>query len=237
MLSIVLPAYNEEKRIPGSLQKMIYYLNNSNYLYEIIVVDDGSTDHTLEVATAAAAACKNFKIIQNKTNRGKGYAVKTGVLQSKGEIILFSDTDLSTPIEELPKLLKYLQEGYDIAIGSRALPESEVRLHQARGREGMGRIFNFLVQALVIEGIQDTQCGFKCFKRQAAEAIFQKQRLNGFSFDVEILYLARKLGYRIAEVPVVWSNSKETKVSILRDPLYMLMDLLKIRYFNFMGLY
>ncbi|HWP48987.1 MAG TPA: dolichyl-phosphate beta-glucosyltransferase [Candidatus Limnocylindrales bacterium] len=237
MLSIVLPAYNEEKRIPGSLQKMIQYLNNSDYLYEIIVVDDGSTDHTLEVATAAATACKNFKIIQNKTNRGKGYAVKTGVLQSKGEIILFSDTDLSTPIEELPKLLKYLQEGYDIAIGSRALPESEVRLHQARGREGMGRIFNFLVQALVIEGIRDTQCGFKCFKRQAAEAIFQKQRLNGFSFDVEILYLARKLGYRIAEVPVVWLNSKETKVSILRDPLYMLMDLLKIRYFDFMGLY
>jgi dolichyl-phosphate beta-glucosyltransferase len=237
MLSVILPAYNEEKRIPGSLHKIVHYLNNSGYMYEIIVVDDGSTDHTLEVATAAAAACKNFRIIQNKTNRGKGYSVKTGVLQSKGDIILFSDTDLSTPIEELPKLLKCLEEGYDIAIGSRALPESEIRLHQARGREGMGRIFNFLVQALVIEGIQDTQCGFKCFKRRAAEAVFQRQRLTGFSFDVEILYLAKKLGYRIAEVPVVWSNSKETKVSILKDPLRMLLDLLKIRYFDFRGLY
>jgi dolichyl-phosphate beta-glucosyltransferase len=227
-LSIVLPAYNEEGRLEVSLPRILQYLSAKRWAYEIVVVDDGSSDRTSEIARARLDGVPH-EIVRNEPNRGKGYSVKRGVLDAKGRYVLFSDTDLSTPIEESEKLIEALDRGADVAIGSRALRESRIEKHQPWRREILGKLFNRFLQILVMPGIEDTQCGFKCFRREAVEPIFSRQTLDGWAFDVEILFIARRLGYRIAEVPVRWINSEVTKVNALADGMRMVLDALRVR--------
>ncbi|PIU68690.1 MAG: glycosyl transferase [Armatimonadetes bacterium CG07_land_8_20_14_0_80_40_9] len=228
-LSIVIPAYNEEKRIGDSLRKIKEYLNKESYSYEIIVVDDGSKDETVKKVEDITKEWEDIYVLKNEKNQGKGYSVRRGILSAKGEYILFSDADLSTPIEEVERLINFLKEGYDLAIGSRALKDSKIRIHQPYYRELMGRFFNFFVQVLLFKGIKDTQCGFKVFRREVAKELFSQQKIDGFSFDVEILYLAHKFNYKIKEVPVVWLNSKVSRVNPLKHSLQMFKELLRIR--------
>ncbi len=229
-LSIIIPAYNEERRIASTLTKILNYLSDRDYTWEIILVDDGSTDRTLYKAREVIRD-ERLIIIENPVNHGKGYSVKKGILASKGEILLFSDADLSTPIEEMDKMLSWIEKGYDIVIGSRALPDSIIELPQAWHRQTMGKIFNLLVHTVVLKGFKDTQCGFKCFKREGALKIFNLQRITGFAFDVEILLIARKFGFNIKEVPVRWMNSPESKVHIIKGSLSMLIELFKMWYY------
>jgi|LQYC01.1.fsa_nt_gi dolichyl-phosphate beta-glucosyltransferase len=228
-LSVVIPAYNEAERIGDTLRKIHKYLLTRNYRSEVIVVDDGSTDSTRLVVKKIAREIPLVRLLENGVNRGKGYSVRAGVLNSQGKIILFSDADLSTPIQEVDNLGDWLGMGYDIAIGSRALPGSEILVRQPRPRELMGKTFNRLVQLLTVSGIRDTQCGFKLFKKEAAKDLFEKQTIWGFGFDVEILFMASKNGYRIKEVPIKWINSPDSRVSIMKDSFTMLCDLVRIR--------
>src|SRR5262249_18035052 len=229
-LSVVIPAYNEEGRIGDTLDRILGYLARQTYDAEIIVVDDGSRDGTAEIVTRAGGKAPPVQLLRNSRNRGKGFSVRVGFLRARGEYVLFSDADLSTPIEEVAKLLGALAGPYDIAIASRALPGSRILVHQMPHREHMGRAFNFLVQALLLPGIRDTQCGFKCFASEAALAICGRMTLERFGFDVEMLYLARLLGYRVRELPVVWRNSPQTRVRLVRDSVSMLCDLVRIRW-------
>lgn len=228
-LSIVIPAYNEEKRIGRTLRKISEYLMEKGYPHEIIVVDDGSTDGTSELVREIAQEVPCIRLLENNSNRGKGYSVRKGVLSSKGQLIIFSDADLSTPIEELDKLKVWIETGHNIAIGSRALPESEILLPQPWYRQCMGKIFNRLVRLLAATEIKDTQCGFKLFMGKVARSLFEKQTIDGFGFDAELLYIAKKSGYTVREVPVRWINSPDSRVNILRDPFLMLRDLIIMR--------
>jgi dolichyl-phosphate beta-glucosyltransferase len=232
-ISVVIPAYNEEKRIKTTLEKILRYLDKNKFDYELIVVDDCSADNTIN----AVKSFKNSKIriLKNNENMGKGYSVKRGVLASSKENILFSDADLSTPIEELDKFLEYTNNN-DIIIASRNLKESNIALKQPFFRSSLGKIFPFFVNLFVLKGIKDTQCGFKLFK-SSAKKIFEKQKLNRFAFDVEILYLAEKSGLRIKELPVRWINSEGSKVNPLKDPISMFYDLIKIKINEIKGKY
>jgi dolichyl-phosphate beta-glucosyltransferase len=229
-LSVIIPAYNEEQRLAETLRVIHAYLRRQRYQAEIIVVDDGSQDGTASIVRAFNGCLPPIYLLQNGRNRGKGFSVRQGFLRARGEYLLFSDADLSTPIEEVEKLFAVLREPCDIAIGSRALRGSCVEVHQPWYREHMGRLFNVFVQALAVPGIWDTQCGFKCFRREAALAICQRMAAEGFGFDVEMLYLARRLGYRVREVPVVWRNSPQTRVRVWRDSVAMMGDLLRVRW-------
>ncbi len=232
-LSIVIPAYNEEKRIGTSLTKISGYLKKRYDDFEIIVVDDGSNDMTLNLLSEFSQKIPNFIVLKNEINYGKGFSVKKGVLRSRGEIILFSDADMSTPIEEIDKLIGWLKKGYQMSIGSRALPESKIKRYSAWYRQFMGKAFNRIIRLILNLDYQDTQCGFKCFKRDAAFEIFNSMKLNGFSFDVEILFIAKNLGIKVKEVPVCWYNSPESKVKIVRDSSKMLWDVIKLRFDSF----
>jgi dolichyl-phosphate beta-glucosyltransferase len=237
-LSIVIPAYNEEERIAKSLNEISGYLQKKEYTYEIIVVDDGSLDSTGDLVSSISRNNGNIRVLRNDVNRGKGYSVKRGVLASTGEYVLFLDADLPVPIEEVESLLEWLRSGYEIAIGSKRLRDSKSLIEQPLYRRLMGRIFNILLQLFIIRGIKDTQCGFKCFRREAADMIFPKQLIEGFCFDVELLYLAKKWGISIKETPVKWTNrDTETTVRILRDSIRMFLDLFKIRINYWMGKY
>ena len=228
-LSVVIPAYNEETRIERTLQRVVEYLNGRGETYEILVVSDGSTDATESIVQRFAQAHPQVQLLAYQPNRGKGYAVRYGILRARGERVLFSDADLATPIEELEKLEPYLDKGYPIAIGSRPLRESQLVVRQPFYREMAGRAFNKVVQLLAVRGIHDTQCGFKLFTRAAAQDIFSRCRLNGFSFDFEALFYAQRLGYPIAEVPIRWMHQEGSKVRLLRDGLRMLRDLVWLR--------
>lgn len=228
-LSIVIPAYNEEAVIKETLKKVAEYLEGRYPSYEIIVVCDGCKDNTANVAGEAAKANHKIRALDRKNNMGKGFSVRQGCLEAKGNYVIFTDADLSTPIDEIEKLLKWLEAGYDIAIGSRALKESDIQIRQPWYRETMGKIFNLFVQAIAVKGISDTQCGFKGFKRDAAMQVFQLQTINGYGFDVELLYIAGRLGYRIKEIPVRWLNRMASRVNPLVHPVQMLYDLIKIR--------
>jgi dolichyl-phosphate beta-glucosyltransferase len=236
-LSVVIPAYNEEKRIEGALNEIVAYLKSKPFRSEVIVVNDGSSDRTCDTAKAILNGFDASQIISRTENRGKGYSVREGMLKAGGEIILFSDADLSTPIQEFEKLAEWIQKGYDIAIGSRAIEGANIIIHQRWLRERMGLIFNIFVRAIALRGLKDTQCGFKCFKRKTAQDVFTRQTIQDFGFDVECLFIARSLGYRIKEVPVQWSNSPRSKVSVFSDPIKMLLDLLRIRLNHILGRY
>jgi len=233
-LSLVIPAYNEKKRIGGSLRRVAAYLGRQSYEFEVIVVDDGSTDGTASIVTASLPTAR---LISYTPNRGKGHAVKTGMLQAQGAYRMFYDADGSTPIEELEKLWPRFDDGADVVIGSRSLPESDVRVRQHWVREYMGRTFNVFVKLLVLRGFVDTQCGFKGFTAKSAEILFSRQTRNGFSFDAELLYIAKKHGQRIDEIPVRWLNSPASSVKTITDSLRMLRDLLVIRLNDLTGKY
>ncbi len=225
-LSIIIPAYNEEKRIGDSLDKILKFLAGFDYTFEIIVVDDGSSDGTSDIVNKYG---NNIHLISQPGNMGKGAAVRAGMLAAKGELRVFSDADLSTPIHELNKVIPIINEGYDIFIGSRALDYSSIKEHQPFYREFMGKTFNKIVQALVIKGIKDTQCGFKAFTKEASETVFRQAKIDGFGFDVEILYLANKAGLKAKEVSVEWYNDERSKVNPVTDSLKMFLELLKIK--------
>lgn len=228
-LSIVIPAYNEERRIEGTLDSINDYLSKQSYTSEIIIVDDGSNHSLPDIINQRYRNQPNIRFIRNPKNTGKGFAVMLGVLNARGKNILFSDADLSTPVEEVEKLLFHLERGYHISIGSRGLPDSRIEIHQGWPRETMGKIFNILVQILLLKGLSDTQCGFKCFRKDAAYSLFSGQKIYGFCFDVEILFLAKKSGYRIKEVPIRWKNSVPSRLNPLWHSFEMFLDLLRIR--------
>ncbi|MCM8802723.1 MAG: glycosyltransferase family 2 protein [Candidatus Omnitrophica bacterium] len=229
-ISIIIPAYNEEKRILKTIEKVYKYFKEKKLDFEIIVVDDGSKDKTVEVVNEFLKEKNEIKILKHEKNMGKGAAVKTGVLNASGDLILFTDADLSTPIEEFEKLKKKIEDGYDIAIGSRGLKESKIVIPQPFYRRIIGKIFPLLVRLIITNDFRDTQCGFKLFKREVAKKIFSQLKTEGFAFDVEILARAKKYGYKIAEVGIVWYNSPHSSVRIFKDSFIMLFSLLKIRF-------
>lgn len=233
-LSVIIPAFNEQRRIVETLESIGAYLSGQDFDSEVILVDDGSTDETVEKATET---CPSISIIKNEKNMGKGHSVRRGVLASKGELVLFTDADLSTPIDEFEKLAAKIDEGFDIAIGSRSLPDSEVEVPQGLLRQSMGKTFNLIVRTVVLGGYVDTQCGFKCFTRDAAERVFTLQKIDGFGFDVELLYIASLMGLKTDEVPVRWINSPESKVDVVGGSTSMLIELFRIKLNGLMGLY
>lgn len=228
-LSIIVPAYNEEDRVDGTLDTMTAWLDARGEDYEILVADDGSTDRTAEVVAARTAKNPRVQLVRLPRNRGKGAAVRAGVLASRGREVLFSDADLATPIEELERLrAARAQAGAPIAIASRALPESDVRVRQHPLRELMGRTFNVILRSVVMGGIKDTQCGFKLFDGTVGRQLFHDLTVDGFAFDVELLLLARAANLEVVEVPVVWRHVKQSKVSPGRDAARMLIDVLRL---------
>lgn len=234
-ISVIIPAYNEEQRIKDTIIQIIYYLNKNKYNYEIVVIDDGSTDHTIQAVKSIQDG--NIVILRNKINRGKGYSVKKGFLIARYSLILFTDSDLATPIEFVETFINYITEGYDIVIASRNLKDSKIPVKQPIFRQIMGKIFCILVNLIVLRGFKDTQCGFKLFKKDTARRIAQFQTLDRFAFDVEILFLAKKLGYKIKEAPVVWTDKKGGSVRAIKDSINMLIDLFNIIYNNLAGKY
>lgn len=231
LLSIVIPAYNEEKRLGASLEEIQSFLTNHFEQTEVIVVNDGSSDRTSQVVSAFVkeSGMHRLILIELARNSGKGAAVKAGVERATGDYILFMDADLSTPLSEISKVLSPLQHGQDIAIGSRAIQSSKILKRQPFYRESMGKLFNLFVRLLVIDGIADTQCGFKAFRGDVAKDIFNRLQTTRFGFDVEVLLWAKVLGYSIEEVGVTWVNSPHSRVSPIRDSLEMLWSLFRIR--------
>jgi glycosyltransferase involved in cell wall biosynthesis len=237
-LSIVIPAYNEDGRLPKTLDSIFSYLNARPHRAEIIIVDDGSSDRTIEIVVACRQKYPGLRLLSNAGNRGKGFSVRHGMLEACGEIALFTDADLSTPIEEADKLLATLREGgYDAAIGSRALDRSLIEVHQSVIREQAGIFFNRLVRWIMGIEFSDTQCGFKAFRMERARIIFEQQRVEHFGFDPEILFLAKRMGLRVAEVPVRWSHDTATKVNVAADGIRMFLELLLIRWNEMRGRY
>ena len=229
-LSIIVPAYNEENRIKPTLLSIFDYLEDQNLHTEVIVVNDGSSDKTSEVITKMQKKFNNLKLVELEKNQGKGCAVKSGVIASKGHLILFTDADNSTPIEELSKLLQAMSaNNAEIAIGSRYLKKSKVHVRQPWYRVALGRLGNVLIRLFLIDGIRDTQCGFKLFKAEVAHEIFALQKIRRFAFDMEALIIADSLGYKITEVPVNWFNSSESRLRPILDSLRTLRDLVLIK--------
>ena len=227
-LSIIMPAFNEEKRLGRALERIRDYIAKKGFDTEVLVVDDGSSDGTAELVEEWRARMPNLRLVSNDRNHGKGYSVRHGMLEARGHIALFTDADLSAPIEEADKLLAALNEA-EIAIGSRALDRSLISVHQSCFRELAGTLFNLMVRLMTGVEFLDTQCGFKAFIRQPAKLIFEQQRVEGFGFDPEILFLAKRHGLRAVEIPVRWAHDPATKVNVFRDSLRMFQDLVRIR--------
>ena len=236
-LSIIVPAYNEARRLPGTLPRLIAYATALGEPAEVIVVDDGSDDGTGEIAASFGQTSPFVTVLRSGKNRGKGDAVRRGMLAARFAHVLFTDVDLSTPIEETAKLRAALAAGADVAIGSRRLAQSDIQVQQPWLRELAGRAFSGLVALLLLPGIRDSQCGFKAFQRRTAREIFGRQRLQGFGFDAEVLWLARRLGFRVVEVPIVWRDDRRSNVRLLRDSGGMLLDLGRVRFNAWAGRY
>jgi glycosyltransferase involved in cell wall biosynthesis len=235
-LSIIVPSYNEELRLPASLGRIAAYVAASGRPTEVLVVDDGSKDRTVAVATAFADRIPNLRVLKNGENYGKGYSVRHGMLEARGKTVLFTDADLSAPIEEADKLLAAMDR-YDVAIGSRAMDRSLIKVHESAFREFAGIVFNKIVRIVLRLPFVDTQCGFKAFDRERCRIIFEQQRIERFGFDPELLYLARRHGLKAVEIPVLWSHSPATKINMMRDSIQMFVDVFTIRWNALCGRY
>ena len=233
--SIIIPAYNEEKRLPNTLEQVFRFLEEQPYTSEVIVVENGSNDRTYETAKEFTKQHKNLHLIHD-AQRGKGGAVQRGVREARGEYVLFCDADLSMPVEEINKFLPPALNDFDIAIASREAPGA-VRYNEPYYRHLTGRVFNMLIRLMVLPNLQDTQCGFKCLRAEVARDIFRFQTLTGWAFDVELLYIAHHHGYRVIEIPIDWYFNADSKVRVLRDSWRMFVDLLVIRRNARRGLY
>lgn len=235
LLSLIIPAYNEGERLPKTLPSVFAFLEAQSYPFEIIIINNNSSDNTREVALDFAATRPYLKVIDELT-QGKGAAVRTGMLAATGEYLFMADADFSMPVEEIAKFLPPQLSQYDIAIGSREVPGA-VRYNEPQYRHFMGRVFNFYVKLLAIPGYEDTQCGFKCFRREVAWSILPFQTISGWAFDVELLFIALRHGYKIVEVPVHWYYGENSRVSPIRDTINMIREVLRIRYNGFTGRY
>ncbi len=236
-LSIIIPAYNEEKRLPKTLEAINDYLIKQNYQYEILVVNDGSKDKTAEVVRGLTSVIQNLKLVDNKINQGKGAVVRQGMLEAKGEYRLFTDADNSTSIDQVEKMWPEFEKGFDIVIGSRDAKGAVLDPPQNFFRSFVGDAFRLLRKIIVgLWKIEDSQCGFKCFTKEAAEQIFPKCKINRFAFDPEILLIAKKMGYKVKEIPVYWKNDPDSKVKF-KSMIKMGIDLLKIRWYLISGKY
>ena len=241
LLSIVIPAYNEEERLGKTLSETFDYLAAQDYTSELIVVDDGSRDRTVEIASSFQSRSNakiKLSVLKNPGNRGKGYAVRNGMLHASGEIHLFFDADLATPLDQIPKVIQPILDGqYDVVFGSRALSEAVIEVEQSWLRQLRGRGGNLLIRLLTGMDIKDTQCGFKAFRRQASQSVFPLQQVDGFGFDPEILFIANKQGWRWKETPVVWRHIEGSKVTMLSASVSVFIDVFKIRWNDFVGKY
>lgn len=226
-LSIIIPAHNEEERLPPSLALVNEFVHQQPYSIEVIIVENGSQDRTLAVAQAFQSKMTSLRVIQ-ETQKGKGLAVRSGMLAARGEYRIFCDADFSMPVNEISKFIPEDGQIYDIAIGSRELPESE-RVDEPEFRHLIGRVFNSLVRYALLPGLQDTQCGFKAFRGEVAEHLFRMQTLTGWSFDAELLFIAQRLGYNIKEIPIIWYYKPGTRLNIIKDSIKMASDLFTIR--------
>ena len=236
-LSIIIPAFNEARRIESSLDKIVVYLDKQSYKSEVLVVVDGSQDQTLTRVSRAALWRQYINVLDNRVNRGKGFAVRRGMLSARGDYLLFTEADLPTPIDQVERLMKELEGGSDVAIGSRALPESEVTAHYGWWHRPMRGVFTSVARLMLLRGIRDPMCGFKLFPRAVALNIFPRQSVRGFAFDVEVLRIARRNGYRVAEAAVSWGHHPDTKVRPVVDYLRMYADLLRIKLNDWRGVY
>ena len=235
-LSIVIPAHNEARRLPGTMKRLLPFLAAQPYETEVVIVENGSSDGTLALARRYQHAHPDVVRVFHETARGKGLAVRRGMLEARGEYRFLCDADLSMPVEELPRLLPPRLTDFDVAIASRELPGSR-RVGEPRYRHLVGRAFNWMVRLMALPGFQDTQCGFKCFRAEVAEDVFRYQTLTGMSFDVEVLFIARRRGYRIVEVPITWYFDPDSRVRLVQDSLRMGIDLLTIRWNALRGRY
>lgn len=235
-LTIIIPSFNEEQRLPASLEKIAAYIRDKRPNTEVLVVDDGSVDRTAAVAESWKDRIAQLRVLSNGINRGKGFSVRHGAQEARGEIVLFTDADLSAPIEEAGKLFEALNS-YDVAIGSRAVDRSLIEVHESGFREFAGIIFNKIVQTILRLPFVDTQCGFKAFRRERCRIIFEQQTIERFGFDPELLYLARHHGLSIKEVPVRWAHSPATKVNMMRDSVQMFLDVFIIGWNGVLGRY
>jgi dolichyl-phosphate beta-glucosyltransferase len=235
--SIVIPAYNEGARLGTTLAKVLAYLQQQKWDAEVIVVNDGSRDNTAEIVRELAQTNPTLRLVENPANRGKGYSVRNGILNASGQIVLFSDADLSSPIAEMPKLLAALEAGADIAIGSRWLRTELQTQRQPLHRQVFGRVFNLLLRVTLGLQFADTQCGFKAFTRHAAQTIFPLQHIERWGFDPETLFLARKFDFKVKEVPVLWGHSGGTRIHPLKDGSRMFLEMLRVRWYDLTGKY
>lgn len=234
-LSIIIPAHNEERRLPAALQAALEFIHTQSYSAEILVVENASSDHTLEVAREAARRSPQVRMLQ-ETQRGKGWAVRQGMLAARGEFRFMCDADLSMPISEINRFLPPQLEAFEVAIASREAPGA-IRYNEPQYRHLGGRAVNLMIRLLALPGLQDTQCGFKCFRAAAAEELFRRQTLRGWSFDIELLYIARRRGWRIVEVPIPWYFDPESKLNVVSDAFKMGLDILHIHFNALKGVY
>ncbi len=237
-LSVVIPVYNENKSIKTAIQETIKFFNARSFNYEIIIVDDGSKDNTVKIAKETAEELNsNIIIFKNDVNYGKGYSLKKGIMSAKGEIILFFDADLSTPLKAFDEMLPFLNQDYDVVMGSRHLSESKILVRESKIREFLGNIFTKIVFSFFLKGITDTNCGFKVYRREVGQKLYSLLTINRWGFDVEIIYIAQKYNYKIKEVPVYWSHDAHSKVKIISAVLNTLKELAQIKINDWKGKY